>query len=226
MAKLKIVITNKLVEYYEIRGRLTLGRGKEVDLLLLDPAISREHSAVFPDGEEYLIEDLGSANGTFVNDELVTKKPLEEGDLIRVGTKLIIFTREELTPVADTIVDLAEKPADSYDENAITASPDVLFVSPTSDEKMEWVYAQAKRLFLDSALTDEFGRGRGSGFRLQGRTGERPERRRHLRCEGEIPRRGHGRTRNNAHGPLRRPRGVQRQGQPGHPHEVPRGFLP
>ncbi|MHC4597593.1 MAG: ATP-binding protein [Planctomycetota bacterium] len=155
MAKLKIVITNKLVEYYEIHGRLTLGRGKEVDLLLLDPAISREHSAVFPEGEEYIIEDLGSANGTFVNDELVTRKVLEEGDLIRVGTKLIIFTREELTAVADKIVDLAEVPAESQDEEAIVASPDVLFVVPSSDEKMEWVYGQARTLFRSSALTED-----------------------------------------------------------------------
>jgi pSer/pThr/pTyr-binding forkhead associated (FHA) protein len=95
MAKLKVIITNKLVEYHEIRGRTVLGRGKSADVLLLDPSISREHSIVFTEGEQFFIEDNGSANGTYVNDQRVSKVELNEGDLIRLGTKLIIFTREE-----------------------------------------------------------------------------------------------------------------------------------
>jgi len=155
MAKLKIVITNKLVEYYEIHHRLILGRGKDADLLLLDPSISREHSAVFPEGEEFVIEDLESANGTFVNDEPVMRKNLEEGDLIRVGTKLIIFTREELTPVAETTVDLFAQPVESLREDELLASPDIMFIVPSTEAKMEWVYKMARTFLRNSALTAE-----------------------------------------------------------------------
>ncbi|MHC5036219.1 MAG: ATP-binding protein [Planctomycetota bacterium] len=155
MAKLKIVITNKLVEYYEIQGRLTLGRGKDADLLLLDPAISREHSAVFPEGSDFIIEDLDSANGTYVNDNLIPRKVLDEGDLIRLGTKLIIFTREELTPVAETVVDLFKQPQEQFTDEEIVASPDVLFIIPSSDDRTEWTFQLARHMFRDSALTED-----------------------------------------------------------------------
>ncbi len=155
MAKLKIVLTHKLVEYYDITNRLVLGRGKEADVLLLDPSISREHSAVFPEGEEFIIKDLDSANGTFVNDQPVTRKVLEEGDLIRLGTKLIIFTRVELTPKAEIQVDLFEKPLEEQDVEKIAASSDVMFITPGSEEKMEGLYKLVRRMFNESALNED-----------------------------------------------------------------------
>jgi anti-sigma regulatory factor (Ser/Thr protein kinase) len=155
LAKLKIVITNKLVEFYDITDRLVLGRGKGVDLLLLDPSISREHSSVYPEGEEYILEDLDSANGTFVNDEPVTRKILEEGDLIRLGTKLIIFTRKGLTPKAERVVDLFEKPGPDQDEDELLKIRDIMFLAPSTEEKLEWIYLMAKRIFRESALNED-----------------------------------------------------------------------
>lgn len=155
MAKLKIVLTHKLVEYYDIEGRLVLGRGKEADVLLLDPSISRQHSVVFPEGDQFIIEDMESANGTFVNDQPVTRKVLDEGDLIRVGTKIIIFTRVELTPQAELTVDLFEKPFPEHDPDKVAASPDVMFVAPSTEETMEPIYKFTRRLFKESALNED-----------------------------------------------------------------------
>ncbi len=155
MAKLKIVLTNKLVEYYDINRRLVLGRGKTADILLLDPAISREHTAVEKDGEDFVILDLGSSNGTFVNDAQVTRQILKEGDIIRVGTKVIIFTREELGPIAELVVDVRSKPFETMDAAAIIACKDVQFLLPSVEETAEKVYALAKEMFKQSALSDD-----------------------------------------------------------------------
>ncbi len=155
MAKLKIVLTNKLLEYYDINRRLVLGRGKTADILLLDPAISREHTSVEKVGEDFVISDLGSSNGTFVNDSQITRYLLKEGDIIRVGTKVIIFTREELGPVADMVVDLRTTGFDSLDIEKIFSCKDIQFLLPSIEELAEKAYGLSKEIFRHSALNDD-----------------------------------------------------------------------
>src|SRR4051812_17685043 len=49
------------------RTRVVLGRSADCDVEVLDGRVSRQHCAITLDGEEARLEDLGSANGTFVN---------------------------------------------------------------------------------------------------------------------------------------------------------------
>lgn len=66
-----------------------LGRETDNDVVLDDPATSRHHAEiVFRDGG-YVLTDLRSANGTFVNDRSTTEAPLKDGDLIRLGQNVI-----------------------------------------------------------------------------------------------------------------------------------------
>jgi anti-sigma regulatory factor (Ser/Thr protein kinase) len=155
MAKLKIVLTNKLVEYYDLDRRLVLGRGKTADILLLDPAISREHSIVEKDEEEFVVSDLGSSNGTFVNDDQITRRILKEGDIIRIGTKVIIFTREELGPVAEMVVDLRKETFESVGMDRILQCTDVEFILPSVEALAEKSYQLSKEIFRLSTLSDD-----------------------------------------------------------------------
>jgi pSer/pThr/pTyr-binding forkhead associated (FHA) protein len=155
MAKLKIIITNKIVEYHEIKGRTVLGRGKIADILLLDPSISREHSIVHAEGEAFFIEDNGSANGTYVNDQRISKVELMEGDLIRLGTKLIIFTREDFRPNPELEVDLFQKPLSEFPEQKVLDALDVQFVIPSTEDKLEGIYALTRKMFQGSSLSDD-----------------------------------------------------------------------
>jgi pSer/pThr/pTyr-binding forkhead associated (FHA) protein len=66
-----------------------IGRETDNDVVLDDPATSRHHAEiVFRDGR-YVLTDLKSANGTYVNEQRVTERPLADGDAIRIGQNVV-----------------------------------------------------------------------------------------------------------------------------------------
>jgi pSer/pThr/pTyr-binding forkhead associated (FHA) protein len=69
----------------EVTGPMVIGR-EEADITVEDQEISRRHAEVRPSGDAIEIEDLGSTNGTFVNEERITgPRTLAAGDVVRVG---------------------------------------------------------------------------------------------------------------------------------------------
>jgi len=62
-----------------------IGRSQECELWLGDDGVSRKHARIFKEGAAYLIEDTGSANGTFVQGERVSRQLLRDGDVIQFG---------------------------------------------------------------------------------------------------------------------------------------------
>lgn len=70
---------------YDLRHGATLGRG-DVEIQLEDPFASSHHARISREGHVVVIEDLGSTNGTYLNDHpLDGPQPLREGDRIRIG---------------------------------------------------------------------------------------------------------------------------------------------
>jgi serine/threonine protein kinase len=72
-------------------GPTVFGRGTECEHRLPSKFLSRRHFAIVPDGEGFLLFDLGSRNGTFLKDERTRIARLSEGDVIRVGDRILIF---------------------------------------------------------------------------------------------------------------------------------------
>jgi hypothetical protein len=71
----------------EVGDGMTLGRGDRADVVLSDTAVSAEHAHIGRDGRAWVVSDLGSTNGTRVNDALVIdRKRLNEGDVLGLGT--------------------------------------------------------------------------------------------------------------------------------------------
>jgi hypothetical protein len=65
---------------------ITLGRGDECDIVLPERQISRQHLRIYRDGDAYYAEDLGSSNGTWVNNEpLKESRRLYDNDVIKVA---------------------------------------------------------------------------------------------------------------------------------------------
>lgn len=73
------------------RSQVFLGRGHDCEIQLEDDAASRRHAAIQQDENGYLLVDLSSTNGTYVNNELVKKHRLLAGDKIRIGTHVLKY---------------------------------------------------------------------------------------------------------------------------------------
>jgi hypothetical protein len=76
---------------YDVSAGATLGRG-DVEIQLEDPFASSQHAKLTRQGAIVVIEDLGSTNGTYLNDELLRgPRPLHAGDRVRIGDSTFNF---------------------------------------------------------------------------------------------------------------------------------------
>lgn len=84
-------------EMHKIDGpEVVIGRAVSANVRLNDDGISRRHCRIITIGGQVLMEDLGSANGTVVNGELIQQHALQEGDKIRLGaTTMLKFTYQD-----------------------------------------------------------------------------------------------------------------------------------
>jgi len=73
---------------------IEIGREAGRDVVLHDDRASRGHSRIIPDGDQVVLVDLNSSNGTFVNGKLVGECELREGDVIAIGNTKIVFGSE------------------------------------------------------------------------------------------------------------------------------------
>jgi pSer/pThr/pTyr-binding forkhead associated (FHA) protein len=84
MAKLVVKLENKILQEHVIKGTMSIGREKG-DLILKSPAVSAKHARVKMENKIFLLEDLNSTNGTFVNKGRISTQQLHHGDLINIG---------------------------------------------------------------------------------------------------------------------------------------------
>lgn len=79
-----------------LTGPSLLGRDPKADVLIADQYASSRHAVIWPSGRQWLIRDLGTVNGTRVNEEPVYESlALSRGDLVRIGR-----TRITVVPMA------------------------------------------------------------------------------------------------------------------------------
>jgi hypothetical protein len=71
---------------YDIAEGAVMGRGDQAEIRLEDPFASSRHARLVRQGPVVVLEDLGSTNGTYLNEELVSgPQPLHPGDRVRIG---------------------------------------------------------------------------------------------------------------------------------------------
>lgn len=95
MAKLIYSLDGAFLGEYQLdRGRLTVGRRPNNDIQIDNLAISGQHAAITTDGNDSLLEDLDSTNGTVVNGKAIKKHVLQHGDLIELGKYQLRYVNE------------------------------------------------------------------------------------------------------------------------------------
>jgi DNA-binding winged helix-turn-helix (wHTH) protein len=85
-------------------GTHVLGRAPDASVWIDAPGISRHHARLVLEGEQAMLEDLGSKNGTYVGEERVTApRRLDDGDQIRLGPVVITFRIPPAVGATDTV---------------------------------------------------------------------------------------------------------------------------
>jgi hypothetical protein len=76
----------------------SIGRAKANDIILDDVAVSSQHCRIRPDDGQFIVHDLRSTNGTFVNEHRVTRSHLRSGDMLKVGETTMQFRMDQKRP--------------------------------------------------------------------------------------------------------------------------------
>ena len=71
---------------------VSIGRLPDNLLVIDNPAVSGRHARVYKEGNHFVLEDLKSTNGTFVNDKPIARHTLLDGDVIGVGKHTLVFS--------------------------------------------------------------------------------------------------------------------------------------
>jgi len=110
---------------------LVFGRGNTADIVIPNGNLSRQHARLTPEGQGYRLEDLGSLNGTFVNETRLTQpQQLAHGDRVRLGPEVVM--RVELAPdVAGTLIASSLPPATA--PQALPAGPELPPTAPPTE---------------------------------------------------------------------------------------------
>ncbi len=83
----------RVEESYSIKDKVTVGRGAKASVIIPDPFLSSVHVQFRKEGNDFVIIDNNSTNGTFVNGEKLSNEPclIKTGDLIKIGQLMFIF---------------------------------------------------------------------------------------------------------------------------------------
>src|SRR6185295_13915656 len=74
---------------------VVIGRETTATLCIADASVSRRHSQIQKEEDQFVIEDLESLNGTFINDVPVKRRKLQHGDRVRIGDSQFIFLMQD-----------------------------------------------------------------------------------------------------------------------------------
>lgn len=129
---------------------VTIGRGGNSTVQLHDTEVSRDHAELRRQGDVYLIRDLGSSNGTYVNREQVKEHELASGDQLQLGRTLLLYTgatEGRVDDLADKINIVPRHDDDEDGSRIVHAMPQAEgseFLTPPGDETTSPWLARAR----------------------------------------------------------------------------------
>lgn len=102
MAKLIVTVDDSVLGYYFLdKERFVIGRQPHNELQIDEPGVSKEHATIVTIGNDQILEDLGSTNGTSVNGVRVGRHILQNGDVIQIHTYQLRYINQKAVPDRD-----------------------------------------------------------------------------------------------------------------------------
>ncbi len=100
MPSLTLCLKNKSIRDFQLQVGvpITIGRREDNDVAIEDPAVSGHHAKIDALGERFVLIDLQSKNGSFVNEQLVNSHWLKHGDVINIGDYTLVFEHKQKEP--------------------------------------------------------------------------------------------------------------------------------
>jgi pSer/pThr/pTyr-binding forkhead associated (FHA) protein len=97
MPTLTLKLKNKSLGEYQLQQgvSLTIGRRETNDVVIEDPAVSGHHAKIDSMGDRFVLIDLQSKNGSFVNEQLINSHWLKHEDIITIGGHSLVFNYHE-----------------------------------------------------------------------------------------------------------------------------------
>jgi pSer/pThr/pTyr-binding forkhead associated (FHA) protein len=100
MAKLSLTFQDRVLrEIVPTGGVITIGRQPDNILCIDNPAVSGHHAKIYWEADGYVLEDMESFNGTYVNNERIAKIGLRDGDVVLIGKHAVHFRAEKNEPI-------------------------------------------------------------------------------------------------------------------------------
>ena len=109
---LLVLVTESQVHAFDLSAtfRIAIGRHEANDLQLTSRTVSNYHAEIMNENGRIVLRDLGSTNGTFVNDEKVREQTVESGDRIRIGSHVLTLRREAPISKRDRLLRVGRNP--------------------------------------------------------------------------------------------------------------------
>jgi adenylate cyclase len=99
MARVSVMICDKPGHSYNFDNTMSVGRDSCNDIQILDQKVSRRHLVIEKCKGFFIVKDLGSRNGTFINEVRISECELKSGDRINLGNTELLFTDEPLSGI-------------------------------------------------------------------------------------------------------------------------------
>ena len=134
---------------FDLRGEVRLGRDRSNAIVISDGKVSRHHVRLDPIRGTYILSDLGSANGTFVNGVRVTQPVrLRDGDLINLGDTQMVFYTGAAGRLPDRPPSAEERAPAPPPPSPVSSSPAPGSFVPTPAGMPPWVWFGCAALFV------------------------------------------------------------------------------
>lgn len=135
-----------------VNASVELGRDPRLAQPLDDDQVSRQHALISPGSDGVTIEDLGSSNGTYVNDQPIEgRQTLRAGDRVRVGlTVLELRTREQVTVQRSAVEPTPEITALGRDVLEVVPEEELAPVEPAAQGSAGLLAEESEPAFVGS----------------------------------------------------------------------------